>query len=50
MENYSIVNTRGFEKFRDNFDSEKEYENAISKFFKDKTVKILLDSYNLKSV
>lgn len=50
MENYSIINTRGFEKFRDNFDSDKDYDNAISNFFKDKTVKILLESYNLKSV
>ena len=38
MENYSIINTRGFEKFKSNFESEKDFELAVSDFFKDRTI------------
>ena len=49
MENYSIINTRGFEKFKSNFESEKDFELAVSDFFKDRAIVNLLDHYGFKS-
>tara|TARA_Y100000991_G_C21958151_1_gene343097 strand:- start:350 stop:1564 length:1215 start_codon:yes stop_codon:yes gene_type:complete len=49
MENYSIINTRGFEKFKTNFESEKDFELAVSDFFKDRTIVNLLNHYGFKS-